>query len=217
MAMGMTRVLICDDHAVVRAGLRLILETRPGYVLVGEATDGADALAQARQTQADLVILDLSLPGGSGLTAIPALRQAVPDVKVLVLTVHEDEAYFFAALQAGAAGYVLKGGSASELIAALDLVAEGGVPIPRLLGQRLASDHLGRAPGPADLSEREQGLLRLIAAGSSNKEIAEALALSLRTVERHRSSIMSKLGFQNKAELLQYAIRRGWLDPTDQP
>jgi two-component system response regulator NreC len=209
--------LICDDHAVVRAGLRLMLETRPGYTVVGEASDGADALAQARRTQPDLVILDLSLPDGSGLAAIPALQQAVPGVKVLVLTVHEDEAYFFAALQAGAAGYVLKGGSASELIAALDLVAQGGVPIPRLLGQRLASEHLRRVPGPADLSEREQELLRLIAAGRSNKAIAEELALSLRTVERHRSSIMSKLGFHNKAELLAYAVRRGWLDPRDPP
>jgi two-component system response regulator NreC len=192
-----------------------MLETRPGYALVGEATDGADALAQAQQTQPDLVILDLSLPGGSGLAAIPALRQAVPNVKVLVLTVHEDEAYFFAALQAGAVGYVLKGGSASELIAALDLVAEGGVPIPRILGQRLASDHLGRAPDTADLSEREQEMLRLIAAGRSNKEIAESLTLSLRTVERHHSTIMNKLGFHNKAELLAYAVRRGWLDSAD--
>src|SRR4051794_34039916 len=108
--MAVTRVLICDDHAVVRAGVRLILETRPGYVVVGEAADGAEAVAQAAQLHPDLVILDLSLPGLSGLATIPALRQAVPDVKVLVLTVHEDEAYFFAALQAGAAGYILKGG-----------------------------------------------------------------------------------------------------------
>ena len=132
--MGVTRVLICDDHAVVRAGLRLILETQPGYVVVGEAADGPDAVAQAQQAQPDLVILDLSLPGQSGLVTIPALRQAAPDVKVLVLTVHEDEAYFFAALQAGAAGYMLKGGSASELVAALALVAQGGVPIPWIWG-----------------------------------------------------------------------------------
>ena len=145
VTMGVTRVLICDDHAVVRAGLRLILETRPGFVLVGEAANGQEVLAQARQTQPDLVILDLSLPDLTGLAAIPALRQAVPNVKVLVLTVHEDEAYFFTALQAGAAGYMLKGGSANELVAALDLVVQGGVPIPRILGQRLAGDHLGRA------------------------------------------------------------------------
>jgi two-component system response regulator NreC len=215
--MGVTRVLICDDHAVVRAGLRLILETRPGFVLVGEATNGREVIAQARQTQPDLVILDLSLPGVSGLAAIPALRQAVPKVKVMVLTVHEDEAYFFTALQAGAAGYMLKGGSASELVAALDLVVQGGVPIPRILGQRLASDHLGRVADTADLSDREQEMLRLIAAGRSNNEIAEELSLSLRTVERHRSTIMSKLGFHNKAELLAYAVRRGLLAPADLP
>jgi two-component system response regulator NreC len=215
--MGVTRVLICDDHAVVRAGLRLILETRPGFVLVGEAANGQEVLAQARQTQPDLVILDLSLPDLTGLAAIPALRQAVPNVKVLVLTVHEDEAYFFTALQAGAAGYMLKGGSASELVAALDLVVQGGVPIPRILGQRLAGDHLGRAANIADLSDREQEMLRLIAAGSSNNEIATGLSLSLRTVERHRSTIMSKLGFHNKAELLAYAVRRGLLDPSALP
>src|SRR6476661_4449036 len=217
MAMGVTRVLICDDHAVVRAGLRLMLETRPSYALVGEATDGADAIAQAQQTHPDLVILDLSLPGLSGLATIPALQQAVPDVKVLVLTVHADEAYFFAALRAGAAGYVLKGGSSSELIAALDLVTQGGVPIPRILGQRLANDHLSRAADTAELSDREQAVLRLVAAGRSNKELADELALSLRTVERHRSTIMSKLAFHNKAELLAYAVRRGVLDGPASP
>ena len=215
--MAVTRILICDDHAVVRAGLRLILETRPGFALVGEAADGEAVLAEARKLHPDIVILDLSLPGLSGLAAIPALRQAVPGVQVLVLTVHEDEAYFFAALHAGAAGYVLKGESANELIAAIDLVIQGGVPIPRLLGQRLASDHLSRPADNASLSEREQEMLPLIAAGRSNKEIAEELALSLRTVERHRSTIMSKLGFTNKSELLAYAVRRGWLRPGAQP
>jgi two-component system response regulator NreC len=213
--MDVTRVVICDDHAVVRAGLRLILEAQPGFALVGEAADGAQVLALARQVQPDVVMLDLSLPGGSGLAVIPALRQAVPDVKVLVLTVHEDEAYFFAALQAGAAGYLLKGESSGELLAALDLVVQGGVPIPRRLGQRLAAEHLGRTTDDAALSDREQELLRLIAAGCSNKEIAETLFLSLRTVERHRSTIMSKLGFQNKVELLRYAVQRGLLDSPD--
>jgi DNA-binding NarL/FixJ family response regulator len=211
------RVLVCDDHAVVRAGLRLILETQPALTLVGEATNGNEALALARETQPDIVILDLGLPELSGLAAIPALREAVPDVKVLVLTIHEDEAYFFAALQAGAAGYMLKGGSVSELIAALELVAQGGVPIPRGLGQRLAAEHLGRVADNTGLSGREHDMLHLIAAGRSNKEIATALTLSLRTVERHRSTIMSKLGFHNKTELLRYAVRRGWLDPAAQP
>ena len=215
--MGVQRVLVCDDHAVVRAGLRLILETQPRFALVGEASTGPEAIARAGAIQPDIIILDLSLPGMSGLAAIPHLRAAVPDVKVLILTVHEDEAYFFAALQAGAAGYMLKGSSASELVAALDLVVQGGVPVPSLLGQRLASDHLGRVAGNAGLSDREQEILRRIAAGQSNKEIAAELALSLRTVERHRGTIMSKLGFQNKAELLAYAVRRGLLHPTDLP
>jgi DNA-binding NarL/FixJ family response regulator len=208
------RVVICDDHVVLRVGLRLILERQPGYTLVGEAADGPAVIALAKSAQPDLVILDLNLPGGSGLTLIEPIRQAAPQAKVVILTVHEDEAFFFAALQAGAAGYVLKGGEMSELLAALDLVAQGGIPIPRQLGQRLAAEHLGQATDLTRLTGREVEILRLVAAGRSNREIGEQLALSVRTVERHRSAIMSKLGFHNKVELLRYAIRHGWVDPA---
>ncbi len=215
--MSVTRVLICDDHAVVRAGLRLMLEALPRFALVGEAVGAADALAQVRQEQPDLVVMDLSMPGADGLAAIPLLRQAALAVKILVLTVHDDEAYFFAALQAGAAGYVLKGGTANELVAALELVAAGGVAVPSVLGQRLAADYLGRTAQSISLSEREAEMLGLIAAGRSVKEIAESMFLSLRSAERYRSALMTKLGLRNKAELLRYAVSRGLPEAAAKP
>ncbi len=215
--MSVTRVLICDDHAVVRAGLRLMLEALPRFALVGEAVGAADALAQVRQEQPDLVVMDLSMPGADGLAAIPLLRQAALAVKILVLTVHDDEAYFFAALQAGAAGYVLKGGTANELVAALELVAAGGVAVPSVLGQRLAADYLGRTAQSISLSEREAEMLGLIAVGRSVKEIAESMFLSLRSAERYRSALMTKLGLRNKAELLRYAVSRGLPEAAAKP
>jgi two-component system response regulator NreC len=208
----MTRILICDDHAVVRAGLRLLLEKHSDFAIVGEASDAQESIDLAAQTQPEIVIMDLSMPGLGGLAAIPMLQKVVPTVKVLILTVHEDEAYFFAALRAGAAGYVLKGVPTSELIASLDLIIQGGVPVPRILGQRLAADYLGSTTDRGALSEREQEMLGLIAEGRINKEIAEKMSLSLRTVERYRSMIMSKLGFHNKAELMRYAVRYGMLN-----
>lgn len=209
----MTRILICDDHAVVRAGLRLLLEKHSEFTLVGEASDAQESIDLAALSQPEVVLMDLSMPGVGGLAAIPMLLKVVPTIKVLILTVHEDEAYFFAALRAGAAGYVLKGVPASELIASLELVIQGGVPVPRNLGPKLAADYLGRTTTDKEaLSEREQEMLGLIADGLSNREIAEKLSLSLRTVERHRSLIISKLGFHNKAELMRYAVRYGMSD-----
>ena len=141
---------------------------------------------------------------------------------MLTLTVHDDEAYFFQALDAGAAGYVLKGASVSELLAAIRLVMHGGVPIPRTLGQRLVNEYLERVDGSGDprykqVSPREHEILRLVAKGRTNKEIAEQLSLSVRTVERHRSSIMNKIGLQNRAELVAYAVRQGFLSGGDIP
>jgi two-component system response regulator NreC len=214
------QVLICDDHAVVRAGLRLILEPEEDFEIVGEAETAEEAISLASQLHPDLIILDISMPGMSGLSAIPRLREVAPQARVLVLTVHDDEAYFFQALQAGAAGYVLKGASRNELLAALRLVTHGGVPIPHRLAPRLLSDYWDRvqngvAPSYQQLSSREREVLRLVAQGRTNKEIAERLSLSLRTVERHRSSIMNKIGLQNRAELVAYAVRQGFLSGGD--
>ena len=210
------RILICDDHAVVRAGIRLILEQEAGFEIVGEATNGEELIAQAGRLRPDIVVTDLSMPGLGGLEALPRVRQAAPEAKILVLTIHEDEAYFFRALEAGAAGYVLKGASAEEFLAALRLVVRGGVPVPHTLGQHLLADYTDRMkdsppPSHAQLSPREREVLSLVADGRMNKEIAERLSISVRTVERYRASIMNKLGLHNRAELVAYAVRRGLL------
>jgi two-component system response regulator NreC len=208
--------LICDDHEVVRAGMRLILEKQVDFEIVGEAADGWEAIAQAGKLQPDIVIMDLSMPGLGGLQAIPQVREAAPDSKVLVVTIHEDEAYFSRALQAGAAGYLLKGAPGLELLAALRLVAEGGAPVPGTLAQRLLADYLQRtrqAPTGSHelLSQREQEILPFVADGRSNREIAEMLSVGIRTVERFRASVMNKLGLHSRAQLLSYAVRRGIL------
>ncbi len=210
------KILICDDHAVVRAGLRLILGEDKDFRIVGEAENAAQAIEQAVLHQPDLVLMDISMPGTNGLHAIPRIRAATPEAKVLILTVHDDPAYFFQALQAGAAGYVLKGASSSELLAAVRLVLEGGVPIPFTLAPQLLSDYINRVdahrtPSYETLSARERSVLRLICRGRTNKQIAEELSLSIRTVERYRSSIMRKAGLQNRAELVAYAVRQGLL------
>jgi two-component system response regulator NreC len=214
------RVLICDDHAIVRAGLRLILEPEGDFEIVGEAETAEESISMASELHPDLIILDLSMPGMGGLSAIPRLREVAPQARVLILTVHDDEAYFFHALQAGAAGYVLKGASRNELLAALRLVTHGGLPIPHRLAPRLLSDYWSRAQNGdtltyQQLSSRERDVLRLVAQGRTNKEIAEQLFLSVRTVERHRSSIMNKIGLQNRAELVAYAVRQGFLSGGD--
>jgi two-component system response regulator NreC len=218
--MNACKVLVCDDHAVVRAGLRLILIKEKDFQLVGEAENAEQAIELAARHQPDLVLMDISMPGANGLEAIPRLRAAAPQAKVLILTVHDDEAYFFQALQAGAAGYVLKGASVSELMAALRLAIQGGVPIPRTLAPKLLSDYLLRADqqngsSHDPLSTREREILRLICKGRTNKQIAEELFLSVRTVERHRSSIMRKAGLQNRAELVAYAVRQGFLSEAE--
>jgi len=210
------KVLICDDHAIVRAGLRLILEKEKDFQLIGEAENAEQVIEQATRLHPDLVIMDISMPGIGGLAAITYVRAAAPEAKVLILTVHDDEAYFFQALEAGAAGFVLKGASVSELLTALRLVIHGGIPIPRTLGPRLASEYLERVAGSGgsgyeELSARERKILGLVAQGRTNKGIAEELFLSVRTVERNRSAIMRKIGLQNRAELVAYAVRQGLL------
>lgn len=223
--MSVTRVLICDDHAVVRAGIRLILQNQTDFEIVGEVADGEEAIAQAGRLRPDIAILDLNMPGLNGLETIPRVLKASPDTKILVLTIHENENYYLKAIQAGVAGYVLKGVSAADLLAALRLVAQGGIAVPQGLEHRLLVDLLegtksGFAEGHAPLSKREQKILQFIADGRSNKEIAEMCFLSIRSVERCRTSIMNKLGLQNRTELVRYAVRRGFLsgdDPNGDP
>jgi len=214
------KILICDDHAVVRAGLRLILQKEKDFQIVGEAENAGQAIELAARQRPDLVLMDISMPELNGLEAIPRLHTVAPEARVIILTVHDDEAYFFQALQAGVAGYVLKGASSDELLAALRLVNQGGVPIPRALSPKLLKDYLERSNKDtvfsySTLSPREREILKLICKGRTNKQIAEKLFLSVRTVERHRSSIMRKAGLENRAELIAYAVRHGFLTESD--
>lgn len=214
------RVLTVDDHAVVRAGVRQLLESQTGVVVVGEAAGGQEALEQAAALKPDVVLMDIAMPGMTGLEAARLLRELCPDVKVLILTMHEDDGYFFHALRAGAAGYILKEASPTELVSAIRVVCGGGVYFYPTLARRLLDDYLSlsessgsREAPSAGLTEREQQVLRLTAAGHTSRQIAELLYLSPRTVERHRTNIMSKLNLHNRASLIRYAVSRGLITP----
>jgi len=217
--MNPSKILICDDHAVVRAGLRLILEMETDFKLVGEAETAEQAFELAARHQPELVLMDITLPGLNGLEAIPRLSAVAPEARVIILTVHDDEAYFFQALQKGAAGYILKGASVSEILAAMRLVISGGVAIPQTLSPRLLKKFQEQEDQQAfassdPLTPRERAILHLIYKGRTNRQIAEELFLSVRTVERHRSTIMRKAGLENRAELVSYAVRQGILSGT---
>lgn len=211
------RLLLVDDHAVVRAGLRSLLAGHPGIAVVGEAGDGAEALDQVARLRPDVVLMDLAMRGMSGLEATAALTRSGGTARVLCLTMHEDEAYFFHALQAGASGYVLKESSPDELLAAIRAVHQGGVYFQPTMARKLLNQYLHRASegeedGLQSLTEREQEVVKLIADGCTTREIATRLYISPRTVERHRTQIMQKLGLHNRAELIRYAVRRGLID-----
>ncbi len=212
------RVLIADDHTIMRQGLRLLLDVQPDIRVVGEAGDGAEAVQLAREARPAVIVMDITMPVMDGLAATRAIKQELPEVQVLILTMHESDDYFFRVLQVGASGYVLKRAAASELVTAIRAVARGEVFLYPSVAKKLVSDYLRRAQtGEAgDLSERltprERELLALIAEGLSNREIAEKLVLSLSTVQTHYGHILEKLGLQNRAELIKYAIRHGLID-----
>jgi two-component system response regulator NreC len=209
--MSNAKVLIVDDHAVVRKGVRSLLEDAEGFTVVGEAATGRDALAEVRRLRPDFVLLDITLPDANGLDLIPQITTAAPATKVVVLTMHEGEDYFFRALQAGAVGYVIKAGDAEHILAALRAVLDGGVYLYPSLAKTLVGEHLRdrESSVTADLSPREKDVLRLIAEGMSNKEIAASLSISVTTAQTHRNRIMQKLGLHTSVELVRYAIRRG--------
>jgi two-component system, NarL family, response regulator NreC len=201
-----TKIVIADDHAVVRRGLRMLLDAEEGFEVVAEAGDVASALRYVRAHRPNVLVLDLNMPGDPTLPAIPSFMEAVPETRVVVLTMQSDPAFAREALRAGALGYVLKEAADSELVQAVRLAAEGRTYLNPELGARLAAAPPEPAGPPDDLTEREVEVLRLIALGHTNQEIAEQLYLSVRTVESHRAHIQQKLGLSTRAELVRYAL-----------
>jgi DNA-binding NarL/FixJ family response regulator len=208
------RVLIADDHGIVRGGLRLLLDRQPDMEVVGEAADGAEAVAAALAHRPDLAILDVSMPTLTGLQAARAIRAQAPEVTVLMLSMHDDERYLFEALKAGAAGYVLKHEAGQELVDAARAVSRGESFLTNA-GQRslVRAWMADESTGPREpLSPREQEVLKLIAEAHTNREIGEILGLSEKTIETHRGNLLRKLGMRDRVELVRYAIRRGLVE-----
>jgi two-component system response regulator NreC len=209
------RVLIVDDHAVVRSGLKLLLDAEPDIEAVGEAENGSRALFEAIELKPDVVLMDLVMPEAGGLESMPSLLQSVPDTRVLVLSMQDDPRYVREAFAAGASGYPLKEAADVELVAAIRAVAAGERYVHPTLGARMvAADATARERAETDpLSEREREVLHLLALGHTNQEIADMLFISVRTAETHRAHIMRKLGLSTRAELVRYAIAEGLLEP----
>ncbi len=211
----MTNILLADDHAILRSGLRLLLESQPDLRVVGEASGGLEALGLAEQLQPDLILLDLSMPGLGGLDALPALKKAAPAAKILILTMHDDPQYLRTALKQGAMGYVLKKAADAELISALRAVLRGEMYVHPSMTRVLLEDMLPKAETAPDawetLSEREQEVLKLVALGHTSAEIAAQLNLSDKTVETYRARGMEKLGLKNRAALVRFALKKGLL------
>lgn len=207
------RVLIADDHTIVRSGVRLLLEAEADMEVVGEALDGREALDLAESLQPDVVLMDITMPEMDGLEATREIKTRFPQINVLVLTMHRSDEYFFEMLKAGASGYILKGAKTSELINAVRVVQQGEIFLYPTMTQKLVNGYLklsewDKESGPS-LSLREKEILSLLAEGYSNKEIADLLVISPSTVHSHRSNVMDKLGLNNRRELIQYARKRG--------
>jgi two-component system response regulator NreC len=206
-----TRLLLVDDHKVVRSGLRMLLDNEADLTIVGEAGTGQEALQLVEQLQPDLVLMDIGLPDLSGIDVAQQIKQRWPTIAIVALTIHEDEEYFFKMLQAGVNGYVPKRAAPEELLTAVRTANEGGVYLYPSLAKLLVKDYLaGERPDQLDgLTEREQEILAHLAEGASNEAIAETLNISQKTVSRHRENIMRKLNLHSRADLVKYAIRKG--------
>ncbi|MCQ6281492.1 response regulator transcription factor [Bacillus sp. EB600] len=211
------KILLVDDHAVVRMGLTMLLNTNPEIQVIGEASEGNEGIKKALKLKPNVVVMDLSMPHGKdGLSATAELKKLMPEVNILILTMHDDEEYLFRAIQAGASGCILKSAPHDELMAAIESVAKGDAYLHPSATKRLMEEYLGSMKhGNADtyhlLSDREKEVLTLIAKGYSNKEIAEKLVISVKTVETHKGNLMEKLQMKTRPELVEYALKKGLL------
>lgn len=212
--MDLLRVFIADDHALVRAGIKMLIESQSDMEVVGEAGNGEDAWRMARELNPDIVVMDVSMPQLNGAQATERLKTICPHIKVLALSAYQDEAHIRQLLASGASGYVLKKAIAEELTMAIRTVARGGVHLDPTIAGKVVGGYVNPTTvetGDASLSAREKEVLMLIAYGHANREIAQKLHLSVKTVEGHKSRIMAKLSFQSRADLVRYALRQGWL------
>ncbi len=208
------KVMIADDHGIVRSGLRKLLECEDGVEVVGEACDGAEARDMALALRPDLAILDVKMPELNGLEATREIHSEAPEVSILILSMHEEERYLFEALKAGASGYVLKRAADSDLIDAIHAIERGEPFLTPEAQQALIRDVLGEGEShQEELTPREEQVVKLVAEAHTNKEIAELLGLAEKTAENHRSNAMRKLGMRDRVELVRYAIRRGLVEP----
>ena len=218
--MAHARILLVDDHAVVRGGLKMLLAADPELEIVGEAETGAEGMRLAEQLRPDVILMDISMPDMNGIEATRIIKAQHPEIAVLALTMHEDDQYFFEMLGAGASGYVPKRAAPNDLISAIHAVRGGGMFLFPSHARTLVEDYLHRREQPGattrqgfeDLTDREREVLALIAEGQSNPEIADALVISVKTVNRHRENIMAKLNLHSRVELVRYAIEKGLIE-----
>jgi DNA-binding NarL/FixJ family response regulator len=210
-----TRILLADDHPMVRRGLRMVLDAEPDLTVVAEAGDGAEAVRVALDTELDLAVLDVAMPNMTGLQAAAELQRRRPELRTLMLSMYDSEQYFFEALKAGASGYVLKSAADRDLVEACRSAMRGEPFLYPAAVAALIRDYLARGDdAPADpLTPRELAIVKLVAEGRTSEEIAQALVISKKTVEHHRSNILDKLGMRDRVDLTRYAIRRGLVEP----
>lgn len=216
--MSKIRILVCDDHTILREGIQLLLNAQSDMQVVGEAIDGREAVEKARTLNPDIIIMDIAMPGLNGLEATKQIRRDNPDARVLVLTMYESDEYVSHMLEAGVLGYVLKKAAGSELVHAIRAINQGEAFLYPAITKRLVEDYLRRVETGQErasfngLTDREREVLQLIAEGHLNREIAKILNLSVRTVQNHRAHIMEKLGMHDRGELIKYAIQKGIIE-----
>ncbi|HHW78391.1 MAG TPA: response regulator transcription factor [Xanthomonadaceae bacterium] len=214
--MNKLRVFLVDDHAAMREGLKLLINAQPDMEVIGQAGDGRTALQRVPESRPEVVVMDISLPVLNGVQVTEGIKRLYPGVRILALTRHRDLGYLRQVMQAGASGYVLKQAAADALVGAIRTIAAGGTYLDPELASRVMNGYLGRQPSKevsqqAELSEREVEVIRLIAWGRSNKEIAAHLGISVKTVEYHKSRAMEKLSLHSRTDIVRYAVQQGWL------